>query len=204
MSISFKQGGEVGGTSLQGYVTTTYADLVQTFGEPTRDGDGYKVDAEWIITFADGVVATIYNYKDGRNYCGEDGLAVEDITEWHVGGYGRTGVESRVRECLNAACENHAKETVHHSKVEHPLGRTFEQVMAASKPMVKSTKEYNINMSQFRDALMTAQNAAVDVAEGIRQRDGTIPRDRLIEYTTVAAEAKILNKIINAMDFAKV
>lgn len=171
MSIGFKMGGDANMTSLQGYVKTTYAKLVECFGKPTCDGDGYKVDAEWIITFADGVVATIYNYKDGRNYCGEEGLAVEDITEWHVGGHNGTGVESRVKECLAG---------------------------------VKPVKEYMINMSQFRDALMTAQNAAVDVAEGIRQRDGTIPRDRLIEYTTVAAEAKILNKIINAMDFAKV
>lgn len=76
----------VNGTSLKGYVSTDYATLVEVFGEPHSDGDGYKVDAEWMLQFSNGVVATIYNYKDGRNYCGEDGLDVEDICDWHVGG----------------------------------------------------------------------------------------------------------------------
>ena len=74
------------GTSLQGYIYATYADLVAAFGEPHTNGDGYKVDAEWILQFADGTIATIYNYKDGKNYMGDDGEAVESITDWHVGG----------------------------------------------------------------------------------------------------------------------
>jgi hypothetical protein len=101
-AIKFKMGGGVGGTSLQGYIRTSYADLVGCFGEPTHDGDGYKVDAEWVITFADGVVATIYNWKDGPNYCGEDGTPVEFIREWHVGGVRGTKVESRVHEVMDA------------------------------------------------------------------------------------------------------
>jgi hypothetical protein len=76
---------KLNGTCLQGYVDANYADLCEKFGEPT-DSDGYKVDAEWLIEFADGTVATIYNYKDGKNYCGEEGLDVEDITDWHIGG----------------------------------------------------------------------------------------------------------------------
>ena len=76
----------VNGTSLKGYVNTDYSTLVEVFGPPHSDGDGYKVDAEWCLQFSNGVVATIYNYKDGQNYCGEDGLLVEDITEWHIGG----------------------------------------------------------------------------------------------------------------------
>jgi len=74
------------GTSLQGHAHTTYSKLVDTFGLPHSDGDGYKVDAEWVLLFSDGTVATIYNYKDGKNYEGENGLAVEDITDWHIGG----------------------------------------------------------------------------------------------------------------------
>jgi hypothetical protein len=80
------------GTCLQGYISATFEELVAIFGEPGV-GDEYKTDAEWIIEFEDGTVATIYNWKDGRNYCGEDGLAVEDITDWHVGGFGQRAVD---------------------------------------------------------------------------------------------------------------
>jgi len=101
-AIGFKMGGEVNMTSLQGYIRTSYADLVGCFGAPTCDGDGYKVDAEWIITFADGVVATIYNWKDGPNYCGEDGTPVEFIREWHIGGHRGSDAEGRVHEVMDA------------------------------------------------------------------------------------------------------
>ena len=71
------------GTCLQGYINTHYYDLIETFGEPT-ESDGYKVDAEWIIEFEDGTVGTVYNWKNGLNYCGVDGTPVEYNTEWHV------------------------------------------------------------------------------------------------------------------------
>lgn len=80
-----------GGTGLQGYVTVPYKKLVKIFGEPL-DGDGYKVDAEWIITFEDGTVATIYNYKDGKNYNGSSGMVTNRITEWHIGGADKRAV----------------------------------------------------------------------------------------------------------------
>lgn len=101
-AIGFKMGGNVNGTGLQGYINTSYADLVGCFGEPTYNGDGYKVDAEWAITFADGVVATIYNWKNGRNYCGHLGLDVENITNWHIGGHNGTDAEGRVKEVMDA------------------------------------------------------------------------------------------------------
>lgn len=78
----------VNGTHLQGYVDTTYARLVEVFGEPHFDGDGYKVDAEWVLETPAGV-ATIYNYKSGKNYNGEDGLPVTSITDWHIGGHNK-------------------------------------------------------------------------------------------------------------------
>ena len=76
----------VNGTSLKGYISTDYATLVEVFGKEHSDGDGYKVDAEWMLQFSNGVVATIYNYKDGRNYCGAEGLDKEDLYDWHIGG----------------------------------------------------------------------------------------------------------------------
>jgi hypothetical protein len=82
------------GTHLQDYVTATYAELVEIFGEP-EDGD-YKTDAEWCLQFteADGrkTIATIYNYKDGANYLGSEGTPTEQITEWHIGGTERRAV----------------------------------------------------------------------------------------------------------------
>ena len=80
------------GTCLQGYIRADFDELVAAFGEP-GNGDEYKTDAEWIIEFNDGTVATIYNWKDGYNYCGEDGLPVECITEWHIGGNGQRSVD---------------------------------------------------------------------------------------------------------------
>jgi hypothetical protein len=80
-------------TSLQGYIDTSFYDLCQCFGEPNSEGDGYKVDAEWMMKFSDGTVATIYNWKNGKNYCGDDGEEVEDMTNWHIGGRNQKAVE---------------------------------------------------------------------------------------------------------------
>lgn len=77
-------------TSLQGYVTANYRTLVALFGKP-NDGDGYKVDAEWNLQTPYGFV-TIYNYKDGKNYCGKEGTATTKITDWHIGGTGTDAV----------------------------------------------------------------------------------------------------------------
>lgn len=92
-----------GGTSLQGYCDedTTYQELVEAFGEP-EESDGYKVDANWRIKFNDGTVATIYNYKTGKNYNEDgEGLDVEDMIgqHWHIGG-NSIEAEQKVRETL--------------------------------------------------------------------------------------------------------
>ena len=95
-TITFKAAEErsrrVTGTSLLGYVNVSYATLVELFGDPFTgdDVDGYKTDAEWHVEIDKGNKDTgfvaIYNYKDGKNYLGADGLNVADITDWHVGG----------------------------------------------------------------------------------------------------------------------
>jgi hypothetical protein len=89
---------ETSGTHLQGYINVGYEDLVKTFGIP-KVWDDYKSDAEWHVCFEDGTRATIYNYKNGKNYCGQDGLDVQDIVEWHVGGFTELAVE-RVLEAV--------------------------------------------------------------------------------------------------------
>jgi hypothetical protein len=100
--LTFKNAswGAVGGTSLQGYIDADYNVLKKLFGKP-GNGDGYKVDAEWEILFSDGTVATIYNYKDGKNYNGASGLAKTKIRDWHVGGRSARAVRN-VEQVLEA------------------------------------------------------------------------------------------------------
>lgn len=80
------------GTSLRGYINGTYDELVEVFGEPIAATDDYKSDAEWLLILNDDVVVTIYNYKSGKNYLGANGLNVEDIDRWHVGGKSSEGL----------------------------------------------------------------------------------------------------------------
>ena len=81
---------ERAGTSLQARMDISYFDIVNKLGLPNISRDykeGDKTDAEWEIITPDGI-AIIYNYKDGKNYNGKDGLRVQDIRDWHVGGRG--------------------------------------------------------------------------------------------------------------------
>lgn len=75
----------VDGTYLIGEIETNYERLFEVFGQPL-DGDGYKTDAVWEILFEDKTVATVYNWKNGKGYLGDEGMEVADIKDWHVGG----------------------------------------------------------------------------------------------------------------------
>lgn len=83
-------------TCLQGNLTLKYSDIEKVFGEP-HGSDGYKTDAEWEIEFEDGVVATIYNYKDGKNYNGRSGIATTKITDWHIGGLSEKAIQNVIK-----------------------------------------------------------------------------------------------------------
>lgn len=68
-------------TSFVGEVNTNYARLVEVFGQPINgSGDG-KVNSEWIIKFANGEVATIYDWKELET--------PTDDYNWHIGGHKR-------------------------------------------------------------------------------------------------------------------
>ena len=80
------------GSSLQGYIKTTFADLVEKFGKPdVIDLD--KSTAEWCVEFCvdlgDGdtgyVNATIYDWKTDSTPMGE--------YDWHIGGFNFGAVE---------------------------------------------------------------------------------------------------------------
>ena len=61
------------GTSLQGYIKASYEQLLKAFGPPNPNlCDNYKTDVEWAFEFADGTVATLYNWKNGKNYLGDE------------------------------------------------------------------------------------------------------------------------------------
>ena len=99
-TITHKPATRFESSCLQGYVDAEYSTLVKVFGK-AGDGDGYKVDAEWEVKFSDGTYATIYNYKDGKNYNGAKGTPKTKITDWHVGGSSELAV-TRVQNAINA------------------------------------------------------------------------------------------------------
>jgi len=81
---------EASGTCLMGYVETTYDKLVAVFGAPRR-GPGDKTTCEWVLRFADGTVATIYDWK-------EDATPTDQY-DWHVGGSSKYALD-RVNDAL--------------------------------------------------------------------------------------------------------
>jgi hypothetical protein len=68
-------------TSLKGEFPITYAELVEIFGTPKYgpNSDRDKTTCEWALTFEDGTVATIYDYKTG--------WTPQGLYEWHIGGH---------------------------------------------------------------------------------------------------------------------
>lgn len=75
----------------QGRVNVSSADLVSAFGQPDPSlSDEYKTDYAWVIEFNDGIIATIYNYKNGKNYLGDEGESFNEMSEWQVQGNWRT------------------------------------------------------------------------------------------------------------------
>ena len=92
----FKDWSKTNGTSRVGQMQISYDQLVEKLGEPD-EVDDYKTDAEWDLKFEDGVIASIYNYKNGRNYLGPRGPAKEDITLWNIGGHSMKASE-KVKE----------------------------------------------------------------------------------------------------------
>jgi len=78
-------------TCLQGEIHLSFQDLVDIFGEPEDVSSTGKSDVEWAIEI-DGVVATIYNWKDGPAYTGDDSIEVERIQDWHIGGHSQSAV----------------------------------------------------------------------------------------------------------------
>ena len=75
---------EANGTHLQGYMQAYYHELVEVFGEPEAGGD--KTTVEWCLTFEDGTVATIYDWKEHETPMG--------LHRWHIGGKSKQAVRA--------------------------------------------------------------------------------------------------------------
>ena len=92
---------DTNGTSLRGYLKgVSYDQLVAAFGEPQFGG--HKTDYEWDIQFPCGTVATVYNWKNGPNYCGDEGLTADKIRTWNVGGH-KAEAPDLVRVAIDSA-----------------------------------------------------------------------------------------------------
>ena len=89
------------GTSLKGYLhNTTYAQLVEAFGQPTYNpedsGDG-KVNFEWVFDFT-GEIFTLYDWK---TY--DVQYTINELTTWNIGGKAYYGdFSDHIEEVLNS------------------------------------------------------------------------------------------------------
>jgi len=82
------QKGSSGGTSRTMTIHASYKELVDALGYPEDlSGKTYKIDVQWDVRDADtGRPLVVWNYKNGPNYCGEDGTPVTEITTWSADG----------------------------------------------------------------------------------------------------------------------
>ena len=81
--IAVASEGEPWGTSLQGYVKTTFAALVATMGKP-HECNGDKVTVQWCWTLESGESFTVYDWKQCSTPKGE--------YQWHIGGHSETAL----------------------------------------------------------------------------------------------------------------
>ncbi len=76
---------DISGTCRQSQLLATIDQLIAAFGEPEHPWCS-KTDWHWSIEFPDGTIATIYNWKNGPSYTGDDSIRAFDIETWSVGG----------------------------------------------------------------------------------------------------------------------
>ena len=91
-------------TCLQGEIHIGFYDLVDIFGDPEDVSSTGKSDVQWSIEI-DGVVASIYNWKNGPAYTGDDSIEVERIHDWNIGGHTQSAVSLVLRKVSNYVYE---------------------------------------------------------------------------------------------------
>lgn len=93
---SFTSDADINFTSYKGYIMTTYQELCDVFGPPDdgpNDLEADKVTCCWRLKFADGTVASIYDWKTGSTPFGE--------YDWHIGGHNIKAV-NRVKTAMRS------------------------------------------------------------------------------------------------------
>ena len=90
--MEYEKTESIDGTFGQGTIEVSFKEIFDKRGPCHWDGEGYKIDAEWAIKSGD-TIATLYNWKNGKNYLGDQGLEVQDITEWNIGGNSKEAVD---------------------------------------------------------------------------------------------------------------
>lgn len=95
----WKRGGDIVGNSQQGCAPFSYDRIVEVFGEPDETPWGDSAFT-WTITFDDGTVADIYDYKASSLY--DERLPSpeqmkRDFMGWHIGGKGWPAVNFVIR-----------------------------------------------------------------------------------------------------------
>ena len=70
------------GSSLKGYIETTYSQLVELLGEPTFNtpSSDNKVQVEWVVEFQEEIF-TIYDWKTNSRYYTEN-----ELERFNIGG----------------------------------------------------------------------------------------------------------------------
>lgn len=152
---------DTGGSGYIGNVDAGYDELCDLFGAPSG-GDGYKVDAQWRVRFEDGTVASIYNYKDGINYNGQNGVPVEKIRDWHVGGV-KESAHRRVQIAIDLYREG-KQEKKPKSKVEEAMTPAIDMMETIAKTKGKKYAqlvEIAINVRKQQDLLHMLIGAAI-------------------------------------------
>lgn len=99
----WQRGGDIAGLSMQGCAPFSYDRIVEVFGEPDPGSGDDKAAFIWVITFEDGTVASIYDYKASSLY-DERLPSPEQMKEafqgWHIGGKGWPAVHLVVRALM--------------------------------------------------------------------------------------------------------
>ena len=90
-----------------GYIEAPFSYLRAMLGEPiykeSYEGHDYKSDVVWQVIIASGPIeiVRVYNYKDGKNYLGDEGKEVEQITYWKIGSNNREKAREYISNRLN-------------------------------------------------------------------------------------------------------